>query len=128
MAEGSTLEITYDLKGTGITYTTAANLAIFPRNSKEDVTQCAKMLGWSLDQKFVFQANPNSAKKGTLKHPFMTPSTIREALQYFVDLRGALRKKTLKDISVHCHDKAEQDRLKAIADSKEQFAQEIEKK
>lgn len=30
--EGSTLEITYDLRGSGLSYKTAANLALFPQN------------------------------------------------------------------------------------------------
>ena len=31
--EGSTLEVSYNLKGTGLSYVTAANLAVFPKNS-----------------------------------------------------------------------------------------------
>jgi len=34
---GSTLEITYDLRGSGLTYKTATNLALFPQNDKIDV-------------------------------------------------------------------------------------------
>ena len=38
---GSTLEVVFDLKDTGLTYETAANLAIFPVNSDEDIIKCA---------------------------------------------------------------------------------------
>lgn len=107
MDEGSTIEVTYDLKGAGVTYKTATNLAIFPENSIEEVEACAKRLGYNLNQRFVFKANPNSAKKGNAKHPFPTPTTVREALLKFVDLKGPIRKKLLKDISVHCTDEDE---------------------
>lgn len=126
--EGSTLEITYDLRGTGLTYKTAANLAIFPKNSDDDVITVAKRFGFKLDERFVFKNNPNSAKKGSLKHPFPTPITVREAIEYFVDLRGTIRKKTLKDISEHCKNETEKTRLKTIADSKSEFTDEIEKR
>jgi hypothetical protein len=44
--EGSTLEIVYDLKGTGLTYKTASNLAIFPANSNEDIDLVAKIMNF----------------------------------------------------------------------------------
>jgi NADPH-ferrihemoprotein reductase len=93
-------------------YKTAANLAIFPKNSDDDVLLCAKRLGFDLDTKFVLVHNPKSTKKGTVKHPFPTPITVREALEYFVDLRGPIRKKTLKDLSECCRDETEKNRLK----------------
>ena len=41
---GSTLEVTFDLEGTGLTYKTATNLAIFPENTQEDVEEIARLL------------------------------------------------------------------------------------
>jgi len=49
-------------------------------------------------------------------------------LEYFVDLRGAIRKKTLKDLSEHCKNEDEKNRLKTLADSKNEFAEVIEHK
>lgn len=60
-----------------------------------------------MNKKFVFKTNPNSNKKGPVKHPFPAPLTIREALSDFVDLRGAIRKKTLKDLANYCTDEDE---------------------
>ena len=52
---GSTLEVTFDLDGTGLTYKTATNLAIFPENTQEDVEEVAKLLSFDLSQRFVFK-------------------------------------------------------------------------
>ena len=43
--EGSTLEVIFDLKSSGLTYKTAQNLAMFPENSKNDVEFVMKHLG-----------------------------------------------------------------------------------
>ena len=102
--EGSTIEIVYDLKSAGMTYKTATNLAIFPKNSEEDIQECISILGYESDQKFAFINNPLSNKKGTIKHPFATPMTVRDAIEYFVDLRGPLMKRTVKDLSDYCND------------------------
>eukprot|EP00347_Sterkiella_histriomuscorum_P023964 403332775 len=125
--EGSTLEVTYDLKDTGLTYKTAENLAIFPKNLEEDVRLCAKILGVELDSMFVFKSNPNNTKKTAIKHPFPTPISINQALTEFVDLRGPLRKKMLKDLSVHCEDDREKEKLVFLSDAKSKtFVDEIE--
>lgn len=77
-------------------------MAFFPENTDEDVKLCAKLLKIdSLDSKFVFKTNPDFVTKRSTaaKHPFPTPCTIYEALLKYVDLRGALRKKLLSDLS-----------------------------
>lgn len=43
--EGSTLEVIFDLKGSGQTYKTAQNLALFPENTKDDVEFVIQHLG-----------------------------------------------------------------------------------
>jgi len=77
-----------------MTYKTATNLAIFPKNSEKDILECAEILGFDLKQKFAFIPNPNSKKKDA-KHPFHSPITVKEALEYFIDFKGPIRKKTL---------------------------------
>lgn len=52
------MEVVYDLKGSGLTYKTATNLAVFPKNSDEDVEECAKTLNLNLNDRFVFINNP----------------------------------------------------------------------
>jgi sulfite reductase alpha subunit-like flavoprotein len=74
-----------------------------------------------LDQRFALINNPNTVKKGTVKHPFNTPCTVREALEYFVDLRGPIMKKTLKDLSEYCVEPEEKAKLAMLGESKEEF-------
>lgn len=90
-----------------MTYKTATNLAIFPKNSDSDVNMCAKRLGFDLNQRFAFVNNPHAKKKDNVKHPFPTPITIKEAIGSFVDLKGPIRKKLLKDLSGFCKDPVE---------------------
>lgn len=106
---GSTLEVTYDLKDTGLSYKTATNLAVFPENTPADVKLCAELLslGSDLDQRFIFKANPDGKRGSAAKHPFPTPVSIYDALTRYVDMRGSLRKKLLSDLSGHCTDEVE---------------------
>ena len=52
--------MTYDLTGTGLTYKTASNLAVFATNSDEDIERCARKLGIDLEYEFVLVNNPLS--------------------------------------------------------------------
>ena len=54
--------------------------------------------------------NPKSNKKGNLKHPFPSPCTVRHALLNFVDLRGYISKKTIKDLAQFATDESEKQR------------------
>ena len=98
------------MKPLGLKYKTANNLAVFPENNPDDVQLCAKRLGLNLKQRFAFKLNPLSNKKGAIKHPFQTPTTIEEALMKFVDLTGQLSKRTLKDLGNYCSDEDEKKR------------------
>ena len=100
---GSTLEITYDLEGTGLSYKSATNLALFPENPIDDVKLCAEILGFDTDAIFSFKPNPNAQSKRSTaaKHPFPTPVSVGEALRKYVDLRGTMRKKLLTDLISH---------------------------
>ena len=42
--DGSTLEVTFDLKNSGLSYSTAQNLAMFPENSDENVEKVLRHL------------------------------------------------------------------------------------
>lgn len=69
----------------------------------------AELLGFKLETKFGFKANPANAKRA-VKHPFPTPTTVENALRHYVDLRGTLRKKLLADLSPYCEDETEKQR------------------
>jgi len=121
------LEFSYDLKAVGQQYTTATNLAIFPENCPLDVVKAAQLAGLELDQRFALVPNPNSKKGESAKHPFPTPTTVREALTSFVDLHGPLRKKLLKDLSEHCQDPDDKNELVKMSTVGEYFHEQVEK-
>jgi len=102
---GSTIEVIYDLRGSGLTYKTAANSAIFATNSTSDVEKFAKMFGLDLDQKFFFTKNPEFKGKMT-KTPFPVAGedgiSFREALSKHIDLIGPVSKKLLGSMVTFC--------------------------
>ena len=65
---------------------------------------------------FIFEEN--SDKKG-VKHPFKTPCSIYTAMKQFVDLRGSVSKKTIKNLSDYCSDPKEKEQMAQVANSKD---------
>lgn len=100
---GSTLEVVFDLRGTGLTYKTAANSAIYATNKTADVEQFAKQFGLDLNMSFCFTKNP-AFKGKTPKTPFPTGDsiTVREALSKFIDLTSPISKKLLTAMIPFC--------------------------
>lgn len=93
---GSTLEIIFDLQGTGLSYKTAANSAIYATNTTKDVERFAEMFQLNLDTTFVFSKNSEFGGKMP-KTPFPTGSSMsfREALTKHIDFTAAISKKML---------------------------------
>ena len=112
---GSCLEVKYDLKDSGLTYKTAANLAIFPENSVSDVQRAAKLLGLELKDLIHFDREIPHEKPAQIKLPFPTPITVEDALAKFCDLTGPLKKKTLTDLSKFAKSETEAAELAAYA-------------
>jgi sulfite reductase alpha subunit-like flavoprotein len=56
--------VTYDLRGTGLTYKTAHNLAFFPENSDEDIDEICKTLKVAdRNTMFIFKPNQNMVSR-----------------------------------------------------------------
>ena len=93
----------FDLRGSGLTYKTAANFAIYPTNSTEHVEEFAKQYDLDLDKTFTFTKNFEYRGRPP-KYPFPTNGSIsvREALTRFVDLTGAMTKRSLKALEPLC--------------------------
>lgn len=104
---GSCLEVIYDLEGTGLTYNTAANLAVFAENTEQDVERVTKRFGYDKDKRFVY-VNAGDEKA---KHPFPTPCTVGEALTKYCDLKGAADRKLFKDLSEFAKDDSDKEEL-----------------
>lgn len=107
---GSTLEVIFDLKGTGLTYTTAANSAIYATNTAEDVEKFAKMFSLNLDTTFVFSKNAEFNGKMP-KMPFPTGNSIsfREALTKHIDFTAPISKKMLTAMAPLCEAKEDRE-------------------
>ena len=87
---GSTIEVVYDLRGSGLTYKTAANSAIYATNRQADVEKFAKMFELDLDKKFFFRKNPEySGRKAKTPFPISDAEgmSFREALTKHIDLQ-----------------------------------------
>ena len=99
----STLEVVFDLSGTGLTYKTAANFAIYPVNNTANVEEFAAQHEIDLNKKFTFTRNFEFRGRPP-KMPFPTNGEIsfRDALTKFVDLTGAMTKKTLTALIPLC--------------------------
>ena len=96
---GSCLEVIYDLEGSGLTYNTAANLAVFATNREEDVE---KIL--------------NGEKgDGDIDDPaFPLPCTVREAFTKYIDLTGPIDKRLIKTMTPFVKDNSEKQEFQDI--------------
>lgn len=83
-AEGSTLMLELDGKTSGVVYSAAQTLAIFPANEETLVARLAALQAWQLDQKFILKY------KVAVPYPFPGVVTVREALARFCNLTGLL--------------------------------------
>ena len=104
---------------------------MFPENTDDDVLFILKHLGIEDSDhytQYTFVQNPSVAKKTAAKHPIPTPFTPFDAIKKFIDLRGALVKKTLKNLAPFCKDKSDSERLMQIAEGKSLFQSEITSK
>lgn len=101
------------MRGTGMTYKTAANFAVYPTNRVSDVETFAKTLKLNLDHKFVLTKNESFVGRAA-RMPFAIPAegmTVREALTKFIDLTGAVTKKMLKELAPLCSSAEERDKF-----------------
>lgn len=110
------MEVIFDLSNK-LKYKTAQNLAIFPQNTDEDVQTILDHIGVSKTDSlktFWFESSGKAAK-----FPFETPCSAFEAIKKFVDLKGSVAKKTMKNFAAYCLLESEKAKMEQIADSKE---------
>eukprot|EP00596_Hydrurales_sp_CCMP1899_P008435 CAMPEP_0119042436 /NCGR_PEP_ID=MMETSP1177-20130426/15177_1 /TAXON_ID=2985 /ORGANISM="Ochromonas sp, Strain CCMP1899" /LENGTH=623 /DNA_ID=CAMNT_0007009233 /DNA_START=235 /DNA_END=2106 /DNA_ORIENTATION=- len=81
---GSTRHIEIELAGTGLTYSTADNLAVLPENDSISVLALAGAQGYPLDESYYM--NHKDGDKG--KDDFPSPFTARDVLTRFLDING----------------------------------------
>lgn len=90
--QGSTRHIELDIRGTGLNYHTADNLAILPENNAEDVARLASHLGYDLQDVISFSA----AEEHDFRPMYPNPCSISDLFTLYLDIHGQLRHATLK--------------------------------
>mmetsp|Transcript_25768 Transcript_25768/g.34434 ORF Transcript_25768/g.34434 Transcript_25768/m.34434 type:complete len:244 (+) Transcript_25768:919-1650(+) len=118
---GSTLEVVFDLRGTGLTYKTAANSAIYATNRASDVLYFAEMFNLDLDLDTTFSFTKNAEFAGKMpKMPFPTDNsmTFRQALTHHIDLTAPMSKKLLTAMIPFCEAQEDKALLEEAVKSK----------
>lgn len=103
---GSTRHVELDLAGSGLTYSTADNLAVLPENPAAVVEAVAGGQGYDLDALFDMVCD---------KAKFPTPCTVRDALTLYLDLCGLPRRTTLGQLAAFALSAKEAERIKFLA-------------
>jgi NADPH-ferrihemoprotein reductase len=125
---GSTVHLEIDIKGTGLEYKTADNLAVLHENTPEVVELFATTCGgYDLDQCVALEA-AEDVDEEDFKHPFPSPCSARHLLTHYVDIQGIPRKSVLAQFNAYLSDPAQQEWLKDITSlaQKERYLREIE--
>ncbi|OWZ00455.1 NADPH-cytochrome P450 reductase, partial [Phytophthora megakarya] len=105
---GSTVHVELDLRGTGVTYQTADNLAVLPENETSVVERLAKRMDYDLDQ--WVSLKPVAADLNC-EFPFPSPCTIEDVLTRYLGINSAPRKAPLKQLAFFASDPAERAEL-----------------
>lgn len=116
---GSTRHIELDISKLRLRYITADNLGVFPRNNHRIAGRMARRLG--LHPEAVFEIKPLSDKK---KSPIPSPCSVRDALEWYLDICAPPRDKLLSALAQYASDPREKARLTGFATTdKETFLQ-----
>ncbi|POM69050.1 NADPH-cytochrome p450 reductase [Phytophthora palmivora] len=117
---GSTVHVELDLRGTGVTYQTADNLAVMPENETSVVERLAKRMDYDLDQ--WVSLKPVAADLNC-EFPFPSPCTIEEILTRYLGINSAPRKAPLKQLAFFASDPVERAELVRLSskDGKDEY-------
>lgn len=102
---GSTVHLEIDIsshrESGAMSYVTADNLGILPRNGTGVVEAVGNALGYDLDRLFTLLPNGGGEEASSAKNtlPFPTPCTVRECLERYCDLTGPPRRSDLKQLA-----------------------------
>ncbi len=86
---GSTCHFEFDLRGSGLSYITADNLAVLPENEPAVVVALARSQGYRLDDWITLEPIPERAADFRL--PFPCPCSVNTLLSQYLDIQGILR-------------------------------------
>ncbi|KAG6617378.1 putative NADPH-cytochrome P450 reductase [Phytophthora cinnamomi] len=109
---GSTVHVELDLRGTGVTYETADNLAVLAENETRVVQQLAKRLDYDEEQWVSLKPVGEDLN---CEYPFPSPCTVGEILTRYLAINSAPRKGPLKQLAFFASDPAERAELVRLA-------------
>ncbi|RQM14350.1 hypothetical protein DD237_005873 [Peronospora effusa] len=117
---GSTVHVELDLRGTGVTYQTADNLAVLPENETSVVKRLATRMDCDLEQWVSLKPVDEDLH---CEFPFPSPCTIGEILSRYLAINSAPRKGPLKQLAFFASDLVERAHLMRLSskEGKEEY-------
>jgi len=117
----STAHLELDLADTKLTYRTADNLGVHPRNDYKTAGKLAKRVG--VDMKTIFSAKTSNANR---RIPMPNPCSVEDAFVYFLDIHSIPKIKFASIFATYAQDPKEKAKLLYFANDthgKEEFHQ-----
>lgn len=118
----STAHVEFSLEGTKLTYRTADNLGIHPRNDFKIAGTLAKRVG--MDMKTVFAAKTQKGATANRRVPFPSPCSVEDCFLYFLDIQSIPKHKFTSIFATYAKDEKEKAKLLHFAQDaagKEEF-------
>ena len=109
-SDRSCVHVEVDISGCNATYESGDHIGVYPENDTQVVAQAAKLLGESLDRRFVMRM-PEKMEEDLLSPPISGPMTLEFALTHFADLLSSPSKASLKMLSAFASNQSEHDKL-----------------
>uniref|UniRef100_T2MGU1 NADPH--cytochrome P450 reductase n=1 Tax=Hydra vulgaris TaxID=6087 RepID=T2MGU1_HYDVU len=110
----SCMHIEFDINQSGIRYEAGDHVAVYPTNDTELVEKLGDLLGVNLDD--IFSLN-NIDLEASKKHPFPCPTSIRNALLYYVDITSIVKLHVLQEFIQYTTAETDLAILKKLCDS-----------
>ena len=123
---GSTLKITFDLKGTNIKYNPAVNVLIYPKNKEEIVNVVFNQLAMDKANNYINYKLINNNKE-SLDLPLPEGITVKEALTEYIDLSCQINKNILTKLVISLTDVNQKNTITEIINDENKLSEFLSK-